>query len=151
MRMSDLKAIAQKHQIELPKSLTNLPLLCIRCRDGAVTYGSMKIPIEDLEKVLGSIPEISGKVKNCAFRSTENNHEQHVSFLIELKGEKPKGLNEVELSSKIIEKLKEINADFCAATKAFQNQNLPTLELFDHGKGPMANLGAHQKRQYLFN
>jgi phenylacetate-CoA ligase len=151
IRMSDVLAIAQKHQIHLSSSLTNLPLLCVWCREGAVTYGSMKIPIEDLERAIEKIPQIAGKIQNYAFRSREINHQQHVSFLLEFKENEKCSLSNVALHRKIIEELKSINEDFRAATAAFQNQNLPLLELFAFGQSPMSSQGVHQKKQHIFH
>lgn len=102
-RMSDIRAIALKHQVNLPESLTSLPLLCIWCREGAVTYGSMKIPIEDLERAIQNISEIANKVQNYAFRSKEINHKQHVSFLIEFKENENSPLSKKALHRRIIE------------------------------------------------
>jgi len=107
----------------------------------------MKIPIEDLERTIASIPEISRHVACCALRQKEMN----CSFLLELKEDSKVSYSDQNIwRQQIIDRLREFNEDFRAAHNAFRGEDEPGLELFPFRKSPMSEVASHKKRQCVF-
>lgn len=149
--MSELRIIAKKYDIDLPEDPSRLPLLFIWNRDGAVLYGSTKVTIEDFERSIKNIQELDGRVERFAFRFKKNGAEvPQIGLMIEWKADVQLDLSQEEIHKRLIEELKKVNQDFREAVSTFHEANLPYIELYSHGTGPMANAPSHGKKKNIF-
>ena len=154
VRFPELRRVLAAAGIEptqLAAKHADLPLLFLYGRaDAAVPYFGSKITPGNLEDVVFSVPALADTVNSFALVLSEDDEAtKRLAFAFELRENAEPPHDHHEVTSRILERLRELNQDFREASRFLPPASVPTVEFHAPGTGPFAGHDIRLKRHYV--